>query len=130
MTRTLVIAEAGVNHSGSLDTALALVDAAADAGADIVKFQTFNAKSLAGKSARKADYQQRTTDAAESQQAMLKRLELPHEAHPLLIARAKERGIEFLSTERVRTTERGALTTSALGGVMFELVHTTPDMQA
>ncbi|QQO17127.1 N-acetylneuraminate synthase [Bradyrhizobium diazoefficiens] len=98
MTRTLIIAEAGVNHSGSLDTALALVDAAADAGADIVKFQTFNANSLAGKSARKADYQQRTTDAAESQQAMLKRLELPHAAHPPLIARAKERGIEFLST--------------------------------
>lgn len=98
MTRTLIIAEAGVNHSGSLETALALVDAAADAGADIVKFQTFNANSLAGKSARKADYQQRTTDAAESQQAMLKRLELPHAAHPPLIARAKERGIEFLST--------------------------------
>lgn len=98
MTRTLIIAEAGVNHSGSLETALALVDAAADAGADIVKFQTFNANSLAGKSARKADYQQRTTDAAESQQAMLKRLELPHAAHPPLIARAKARGIEFLST--------------------------------
>ena len=98
MTRTLIIAEAGVNHSGSLNTALALVDAAADAGADVVKFQTFNANSLAGKSARKADYQQRTTDAAESQHAMLKRLELPHSAHPPLIDRAKERGIEFLST--------------------------------
>jgi N-acetylneuraminate synthase len=98
MTRTLIIAEAGVNHSGSLDTALALVDAAADAGADVVKFQTFNANSLAGKSARKADYQQRTTDAAESQHAMLKRLELPHSAHPPLIDRAKARGIEFLST--------------------------------
>lgn len=98
MTHTLIIAEAGVNHSGSLETALALVDAAADAGADVVKFQTFNANSLAGRSARKADYQQRTTDAAESQRAMLKRLELPHSAHPPLIARAKERGIEFLST--------------------------------
>ncbi len=98
MTRTLIIAEAGVNHSGSLDTALALVDAAADAGADIVKFQTFNAKSLASRGARKADYQQRTTDAAESQQAMLTRLELPHAAHPPLIARAEERGIEFVST--------------------------------
>ncbi len=98
MMRTLVIAEAGVNHSAGLETALALVEAAADAGADIVKFQTFNASSLAGKSARKADYQQRTTDAAESQRAMLKRLELPHSAHPPLIARARERGIEFLST--------------------------------
>jgi N-acetylneuraminate synthase len=104
MTRTLIIAEAGVNHSGSVETALALVDAAADAGADIVKFQTFNANSLAGRAARKADYQQRTTDAAESQQAMLKRLELPHAAHPPLIARAKARGIEFLSTPFDRTS--------------------------
>ena len=97
-SRTLIIAEAGVNHSGSLETALALVDAAADAGADIVKFQTFNASSLAGRSARKADYQQRTTDAAESQLAMLQRLELPQSAHHALIARAKQRGMEFLST--------------------------------
>jgi N-acetylneuraminate synthase len=96
--RTLIIAEAGVNHSGSQETALALVDAAADAGADIVKFQTFNANSLAGRSAVKADYQQRTTDASESQHAMLQRLELPHSAHHALIARAKQRGIEFLST--------------------------------
>lgn len=97
-SRTLIIAEAGVNHSGSLETALALVDAAADAGADIVKFQTFNASSLAGRSARKADYQQRTTDAGESQLAMLQRLELPQSAHHPLIARAKQRGMEFLST--------------------------------
>ena len=96
--RTLIIAEAGVNHSGSLETALALVDAAADAGADIVKFQTFNANSLAGRSARKADYQQRTTDSTESQRAMLRRLELPQSAHHPLIARTKQRGIEFLST--------------------------------
>lgn len=96
--RTLIIAEAGVNHSGSLETALALVDAAADAGADVVKFQTFNASSLAGRSARKADYQQRTTDASESQLAMLQRLELPQPAHHTLIAHAKTRGIAFLST--------------------------------
>src|SRR6201996_2902230 len=96
--RTLIIAEAGVNHDGSLDAALALVDAAADAGADVVKFQTFNASGVAGRSARKADYQQRTTDASESQRAMLQRLELPHAAHHTLIARARERGIEFLST--------------------------------
>jgi N-acetylneuraminate synthase len=97
-THTLIIAEAGVNHSGSLETALALVDAAADAGADIVKFQTFKASSLAGRSARKADYQQRTTDASESQLAMLQRLELPQSAHHTLIAHAQKRGIEFLST--------------------------------
>lgn len=96
--RTLIIAEAGVNHSGSLDTALALVDAAADAGADVVKFQTFNTNSIAGRAAKKADYQQRTTDAAESQRAMLQRLELPQAAHQPLIARARTRGIEFLST--------------------------------
>lgn len=95
---TLIIAEAGVNHSGNLETAVALVDAAADAGADIVKFQTFKATSLAGRSARKADYQQRTTDASESQLAMLQRLELPQAAHHSLIAHAKQRGIEFLST--------------------------------
>ncbi len=97
-SRTLIIAEAGVNHSGNLETALALVDAAADAGADIVKFQTFNADSLAGRSARKADYQQRTTDASETQHAMLQRLELPQSAHHTLISHAKQRGIEFLST--------------------------------
>ncbi|MGX1324308.1 N-acetylneuraminate synthase [Bradyrhizobium sp. USDA 377] len=97
-THTLIIAEAGVNHDGSLDKALALVDAAADAGAAIVKFQTFNAKALAGGAAKKADYQRRTTDAAESQLAMLERLELPQAAHHTLIAHAAERGIEFLST--------------------------------
>ena len=77
---TLIIAEAGVNHSGSLETALALVDAAADAGADVVKFQTFNAGSLAARSAKKADYQHGTTEASESQLAMLQRLELPQSA--------------------------------------------------
>lgn len=97
-THTLIIAEAGVNHDGSLEKALALVDAAADAGADIVKFQTFNAKAVAGSAAKKAGYQQRTTGAAESQLAMLERLELPQAAHQALIARAAERGVEFLST--------------------------------
>lgn len=97
-THTLIIAEAGVNHDGSPEKALALIDAAADAGADMVKFQTFNAKALAGGAAKKAEYQQRTTNAAESQLAMLERLELPQAAHHTLIARAMERGIEFLST--------------------------------
>lgn len=96
--RTYVIAEAGVNHDGRLEDALALVDAAADAGADCVKFQTFRADALAAAEAKKADYQKVTTARNESQRAMLKRLELPHTAYGSLMARARERGIDFLST--------------------------------
>ena len=93
-----VIAEAGVNHNGQRDLAFALVDAAADAGADAVKFQTFDAAVLAARDAPKAAYQKQTTDAAESQLAMLRRLELPREWHGALRDHAHKRGIEFLST--------------------------------
>jgi len=93
-----IIAEAGVNHNGNRDLAFALVDAAADAGADAVKFQTFDAKKLASASAPKADYQKKTTDAAESQLEMLMKLELPREWHVELRDHAHRRGIEFLST--------------------------------
>ena len=93
-----IIAEAGVNHDGSVEDALRLVDAAADCGADCVKFQTFRADALAAASASKADYQKRTTDVAESQRDMLKRLELPLEAYAALVERARARGIAFLST--------------------------------
>lgn len=93
-----IIAEAGVNHDGKRDVAFALVDAAADAGADAVKFQTFDARRLASKSVPKADYQKKTTDAGESQLAMLKRLELPREWHYELKAHAHQKRIEFLST--------------------------------
>lgn len=96
--RVFIIAEAGVNHNGSLGTALQLVDVAADAGADAVKFQTFDAERLATRAAPKASYQQRTTDAAESQLEMLRKLELPQEWHWDLRERARLRGIEFLST--------------------------------
>lgn len=94
----LIIAEAGVNHNGDPDLALRLVDAAADAGADRVKFQTFDAARLVSAQACKADYQLRTTDAAESQLAMLKRLELSRATHEALIRRCRERSIGFLST--------------------------------
>jgi N,N'-diacetyllegionaminate synthase len=96
--KTLIIAEAGVNHNGDLGLALRLVDAAADAGADLVKFQTFSADRLVTPTARKAEYQTRTTDASQSQQAMLRNLELTREMHEALIARCRARGVGFFST--------------------------------
>lgn len=94
---TYVIAEAGVNHNGQLDMALRLIDVAAAAGADAVKFQTFKAELLVNKSATKAEYQARQTGAG-SQFDMLKTLELSCEDHRELAARCAHRGIEFLST--------------------------------
>jgi N,N'-diacetyllegionaminate synthase len=96
--RALIIAEAGVNHNGDIEMAMALIDAAADAGADIVKFQTFDADRLVTKNARKADYQMKATATNESQWEMLKRLELSPAMHEKLIAHAAKRGIEFFST--------------------------------
>jgi N,N'-diacetyllegionaminate synthase len=93
-----IIAEAGVNHNGDPDLARQLVDAAADAGADAVKFQTFTAARVVTREAPKAEYQQRTTGAEESQFDMLRRLELPHESHRELFERCQQRGIEFIST--------------------------------
>jgi N,N'-diacetyllegionaminate synthase len=93
-----IIAEAGVNHNGDVDMALRLVDAAAEAGADFVKFQTFSAARLATAAARKADYQAATTGGDESQLAMLRRLELSAAAHAQIVARCRKRSIGFLST--------------------------------
>lgn len=95
---TTIIAEAGVNHNGDLELAKQLIDAAAEAGADLVKFQTFSAECLVTQSAPKANYQTRTTEKSESQLAMLRQLELTHEMHEALTAHCRERGIGFFST--------------------------------
>jgi N,N'-diacetyllegionaminate synthase len=93
-----IIAEAGVNHNGSLEMAIALVDAAADAHANAVKFQTFKAEKLVTQSAQKADYQKKSTSMSESQHDMLRKLELSENDHQKLIKHCQSRGIQFLST--------------------------------
>ena len=95
---TLIIAEAGVNHNGDIELAKRLIDVAADAGADLVKFQTFSAERLTTQSAPKAYYQNQTTDSAESQYLMLKQLELSMEMHEVLISHCQQRNIGFFST--------------------------------
>jgi N,N'-diacetyllegionaminate synthase len=96
--RTLIIAEAGVNHNGDLMLAKQLIDAAAEAGADLVKFQTFNANRQVTRAAKKADYQTQTTGSNESQYEMLRRLELTEGMHHELIAHCTLRNIGFFST--------------------------------
>ncbi|MDP2820552.1 MAG: N-acetylneuraminate synthase [Polaromonas sp.] len=96
--RTLIIAEAGVNHNGDLDLAKKLIDVAAEADVDIVKFQTFNANRLVTRTAEKAAYQTQTTDSQESQHEMLRRLELSADMHKVLIDHCALRNVGFFST--------------------------------
>lgn len=97
MKHTIIIAEAGVNHNGSMELAKRLIDAAADAGVDYVKFQTFRAANLVTKDAKQAEYQQRNAQD-DSQYAMLKKLELSQEQHYELVDYCKQRGVRFWST--------------------------------
>ena len=98
MSHVIIIAEAGVNHNGSLDMAMQLIDAAAEAGVDYVKFQTFKADKLVSRDAGMADYQKTNTGTDESQYEMLRKLELSAEHHEVLIAYCKKKQVEFLST--------------------------------
>lgn len=97
---TLIIAEAGVNHNGSIDIARQLVDKAVEAGVDIIKFQTFKAEKLVSKSAKQAEYQKKNIGSTsdDSQYNMLKKLELSEQDHQELMAYCKKRGIQFFST--------------------------------
>ena len=99
MKQVVIIAEAGVNHNGSMDNAFRLIDAAVEAGADYIKFQTFKAENLVSSSAPKATYQQHNAkDENESQLQMLKRLELSYDQHEELLDYCKKRHIQFFST--------------------------------
>lgn len=98
MNRIYIIAEAGVNHNGNIKLAYQLIDAAKEAGADAVKFQTFRAESLVSKSAEKAEYQKQTTQAEESQFEMLKKLELSIDDLKKLKVYSDKSGIQLLST--------------------------------
>lgn len=95
---TLIIAEAGVNHNGDIELAKKLIWKAADAGADIIKFQTFSAVSLATEKAEKAEYQKQNTSKQETQQDMLSRLELSETEHLVLMEECEKAGIDFFST--------------------------------
>lgn len=98
MNRVFIIAEAGVNHNGSIDIAKKLVASAKDCGADAVKFQSFKASNIVTKNAEKAEYQLRTTDQSESQFEMIKRLELSLKDHQELISYCTKSSIKFLSS--------------------------------
>jgi N,N'-diacetyllegionaminate synthase len=99
INKVVIIAEAGVNHNGDIVKALELIDAAAIAGVDYVKFQTFKTEHLVSKNAKKAEYQiQNTKNESSTQMEMLKKLELSHEQHEELIKYCEEKNVSFFST--------------------------------
>lgn len=99
MSKTLIIAEAGVNHNGSIELAKKLVEKAKEAGVDYIKFQTFKASKLVTKAAKQAEYQQKNIGKeGDSQYQMLKKLELSPEEHEILIDYCRQLGIKFFST--------------------------------
>ena len=98
MKKTLIIAEAGVNHNGDITKAKALIDKGAEAGVDYVKFQTFKAANLVTKQAKRATYQDKNTQNNDSQYEMLKKLELSQAVHQELIDYCAQKGVQFLST--------------------------------
>ena len=98
MKRTLIIAEAGVNHNGDIAKAKALIDKGAEGGVDYVKFQTFKAGNLVTKQAKRAAYQDKNTQDNDSQYEMLKKLELSQAVHQELIDYCAQKGVQFLST--------------------------------
>jgi N,N'-diacetyllegionaminate synthase len=119
MNKTIIIAEAGVNHNGDIETAKKLIDVAADAGVDYVKFQTFKADKLVSKVAKKASYQQsNSNDVDDSQYNMLKKLELSHQDHLDLIAYCAQKNIKFFSTA---FDVEGVIYLNGLGLEMFKI---------
>ena len=98
MNKSIIIAEAGVNHNGDIETAKRLIDVAADAGVDYVKFQTFKANKIVTKQAKRANYQNKNTKDLDTQYEMLKKLELNEDSHHVLIKYCNHKGIKFLST--------------------------------
>jgi len=96
--KTFIIAEAGVNHNGDIEQALALIDVAVQAGAGAVKFQTFQAKNLVSKTLQQAEYQTKNTGKQQSQYQLLKSLELTEPEHKILIKHCQANNIEFMST--------------------------------
>ena len=96
--KTIIIAEAGVNHNGKIDLAKKLIDIASNSGADYVKFQTFKSEKTVSKRSKKANYQKKEDDTSNSQLELLKNLELSYEDHHILIKYCIKKNIKFLST--------------------------------